>query len=186
MLRLFSAGLCSTLLCLATGSQAFAQYPATQVIYNPYTGTVQAVPYNAYATALGMGAGTIVYGPNGVAVVGRYGSSAAGVNPYAGYLGTVTRAYDPVTGARTTVSGNYNPYSGGAALSSRGYDPVTGNLYGSTAAYDPYSGNNYLNGRSYNPTTGQVNSFVGSYNPLTGNGSYVNIATPSLRQQLGR
>jgi hypothetical protein len=186
MLRIYSAGLCSAVLCLAAGSRAFAQYPATQVIYNPYTGTLQAVPYNPYAATLGIGAGTIVYGPNGVAVVGRYGSSAVGVNPYTGYLGTATKAYDPVTGARTTVSGTYNPYTGGAAATSRGYDPVTGNVYGSTATYDPYTGTNYANGRSYNPATGQINSFVGSYNPLTGSGSYVNIATPSRRQQFGR
>jgi hypothetical protein len=183
MLRIFSVGLCSALLGLVAGSRACAQYPA-QLIYNPYTGTMQAVPYNSYA--VGLGTGTIIYGPNGVAAVGRYGSSAVGVNPYTGYLGTVTKAYDPVTGARTTVSGSYNPYTGGAAVTARGYDPFTGNVYGSTAAYDPYTGNNYANGRSYNPATGQVNSFVGSYNPLTGSGSYVNIATPSLRQQLGR
>src|SRR5262249_39552082 len=154
-------GLCSALLCLAAGTQAGAQYP-TQLIYNPYAGTIQAVPYNPYA--LGLGTGTLVYGPNGVAAVGRYSSSAVGVNPYTGYVGTVTKAYDPVTGARTTVSGTYDPYTGGAALNSRGYDPFTGTLYGGTAAYDPYTGNNYANGRSYNPATGQVNSFVGSYN----------------------
>jgi hypothetical protein len=176
-------GLCGALLSLALGSRACAQYP-TQLIYNPYTGAIQAVPYNPFA--VGLGAGTIVYGPNGVAAISRYGSSAVGVNPYTGYVGTMTNGYNPATGARTAISGVYNPYTGGAAVTSRGYDPGTGSIYGSTAAYDPYTGNNYTNGRSYNPATGQVNTFVGSYNPLTGNGSYVSIPTPSRRQQLGR